>query len=332
MKNLLVISNDKIFYSKTKISSQFNDTINILEALQKKFKIFLLSRNDYIKHNFKLSRKKISRLSFKNIFFLKKKRFKVFIISITPFNLFYYLVLKILFKNISGFVLLRSDGFREYKVKFGRFGYVFFSMMMKVIIKHIKVISVNKKIKSYRTDYLIFPSELDKDWFKKNNKLKYSLLKLLYFGRYKKEKGIFFLIELLKNQDLKFQLTVAGSKSYNSRDTQNVKYIGELHDKKDIIKLYDDHQIFILPSYTEGSPKVILESLARKKPVIVFNEIKHVKSNFNGIFVCKRNIKDLNNMVNYIIKNYSKIINNMTKNQLPTKKDFQKNLLNIVNV
>ena len=68
MKNLLVISNDKIFYSKTNITSQFNDTINILEALQKKFKIFLLSRNAHIEHNFKLSRKRISKLSFKNIF------------------------------------------------------------------------------------------------------------------------------------------------------------------------------------------------------------------------------------------------------------------------
>ena len=36
MKNLIVISNDKLFFSKRGISSKFNDTLNILDALQKK--------------------------------------------------------------------------------------------------------------------------------------------------------------------------------------------------------------------------------------------------------------------------------------------------------
>ena len=44
---------------------------------------------------------------------------------------------------------------------------------------------------------------------------------------------------------------------------KNIEFINELSNQK-IINLYDNHNIFILPSYTEGSPKVILESLARK--------------------------------------------------------------------
>ena len=35
--------------------------------------------------------------------------------------------------------------------------------------------------------------------------------------------------------------------------------------------------IYLYSSFTEGAPKVILESLARLRPVIVFDEIKHVK-------------------------------------------------------
>ena len=87
-----------------------------------------------------------------------------------------------------------------------------------------------------------------------------------------------------------------------------------------------------MPSYTEGSPKVILESLARKKPVIIFNDIKHVKSGFKGIFICERNTINLKNTINHILKNNSKIQKEMNKNKLMTKKIFQRKLTNILNV
>ena len=56
-----------------------------------------------------------------------------------------------------------------------------------------------------------------------------------------------------------------------------------------------------MPSYTEGSPKVILESLSRLRPVIVFTEIKHVKYNFKGVFVCNRNAKSFERLIKYIL-------------------------------
>ena len=46
-----------------------------------------------------------------------------------------------------------------------------------------------------------------------------------------------------------------------------------------LIKFYDDHNIFILPSFTEGHPMALLEALARSRPVIIFDEIKHVIGN-----------------------------------------------------
>jgi hypothetical protein len=35
-KNILIISNDRLFIEKNKISSDYNDTINIIEGLSKK--------------------------------------------------------------------------------------------------------------------------------------------------------------------------------------------------------------------------------------------------------------------------------------------------------
>ena len=121
MKNLLVISNDKLFFYKRGISSKFNDTLNILDALQKKFNIFLISRKAFTLDNFFLKRKKINKLGYKNFLLLKKKKINVFIISVTPFNILFYLLLNLFCAKIYGFIYLRSDGYREYKIKFGIF-------------------------------------------------------------------------------------------------------------------------------------------------------------------------------------------------------------------
>ena len=57
MRNLIVISNDELFFFKRGISSKFNDTLNILDALQKKFKILLISRKAFTLDNFTLKKK-----------------------------------------------------------------------------------------------------------------------------------------------------------------------------------------------------------------------------------------------------------------------------------
>ena len=169
MKNLLVISNDKLFFSKKKISSKFNDTLNILSALQKKFNVFLISRKSHVTENFILEKKKIYKFNLKNFLLLKKKKTQVLIISVTPFNILFYLLINLFYKKINGFIYLRSDGYKEYKIKFGIFGSIFFSVMMKIVEKNLKVISVNKYIKTTKINYLITPSELDRKWFQKLN-------------------------------------------------------------------------------------------------------------------------------------------------------------------
>ena len=85
-----------------------------------------------------------------------------------------------------------------------------------------------------------------------------------------------------------------------------------------------------MPSFTEAHPKVIDESLARARPVIIFEEIKHVIQNKKGVFVSERNFKSLLETINFIIKNYSAIQKDMISNQLPTKKEFILQMSNIL--
>ena len=92
MNKIIVISNDKIFLNKNNLSTKYNDTINILSALQKCFDIYLISNINKIKNNFSLNtKKKIKRFNFKFFFRWKqKKKIKLLMISATPRNLFFY--------------------------------------------------------------------------------------------------------------------------------------------------------------------------------------------------------------------------------------------------
>ena len=67
---------------------------------------------------------------------------------------------------------------------------------------------------------------------------------------------------------------------------------------------------------------VLLESLARRRPVIIFNEIKHIIGDKKGVFVSKRNFLSFLGILNHIKKNYKKIQKDMKKNKLPTNKEF----------
>ena len=58
----------------------------------------------------------------------------------------------------------------------------------------------------------------------------------------------------------------------------------------------------LLPSFTEGHPMVLLEALARRRPVVIFDEIKHVIGDKKGIFVTKRNFLSFLGTLNNIKK------------------------------
>ena len=119
----------------------------------------------------------------------------------------------------------------------------------------------------------------------------------------------------------------SGSKGLPNK---NIKLFGYIADPQSLIDIYDNHNIMILPSFTEAHPKVIDESLARARPVIIFEEIKHVIQNKKGVFVSERNFKSLLETINFIIKNYSAIQKDMISNQLPTKKEFILQMSNIL--
>ena len=134
MNDIIIISNDKVHISNGELSTNNNDTINIIDTIQSKFNIHLYSRKSSKRENFKTNIFK--RITFLDLNFLKLKKLKslkVFIISLTPFNFFIYLSLFFFIKKKNIYLYLRSDGYKEYETKIGFVGYFIYDLMIKIL-------------------------------------------------------------------------------------------------------------------------------------------------------------------------------------------------------
>ena len=158
--------------------------------------------------------------------------------------------------------------------------------MFFVVTNISDLISCRKHILKGKKGKIINPSQLDSIWLRQPKKLDIKKFKLLYVGRIRVEKGIYFLSDLIKNKK-NISLTIVGAEKDTSYkiNQSNIRILPTISNKAKLIKCYDDHNIFVLPSYTEGHPMVLLEALARRRPVIIFDEIKHVIGDKKGVFV-----------------------------------------------
>lgn len=137
-------------------------------------------------------------------------------------------------------------------------------------------------------------------------KIDYNALKkeVLYVGWVIKEKGIEELIKAWNNVYPKFSdyhLRLIGPYNleyrnylYKNFNMDGVVMDGELA-HKDVLEKIGGCTVFILPSYTEGFPNVILEAMALKRPIIATNvgAIPEILSQESGIIIEPRNIKQI---------------------------------------
>jgi len=330
-KEIFVLSNDKIFSKKKRIYIPNNDLNIFLRPLLKNFKVNLLCRKSKTKQKFKLNIRKIR--IFNDLSFLKNKNKKInlMILTVTPFNFFIFFLLKIFFKkNLKGKLIILSDGYKEYRYKLGLLGYLIYHFMFSLMKKKLKIISVSKNFTNLKIDKTISPNNLDPGWYENRKKAKLDKIRILYIGRFKKEKGIYNFLSILKDAPKKFNYefrAVGLNKDYNLENNSNISYIKETNSPEKIKKLYDWCNIFVLPSYTEGNPRVIFEALSRIRPVVVFEEINFLKKRNKGVFVSKRNFENLNIKLNYIIKNYKKIQKDIKSNKKVTFNIFSKSFI-----
>ena len=336
MNNLFIISNESVFEDNGNFYCDNIDLKSTPEGLSKIFKVNLFAR--------KSKKKRVHKINLKNIIVSNNilsflinilntsynKDTKYLVISITPYTFLISILLRILRKK--PIVYLRSDGYGEYKAIFGFFGPVIYHLMFIIVSNISSLVSCRKYILKGNSGEIVSPSQLSPNWLANIKEPNLDKIKLLYVGRIRKEKGIFSLLELIKNIKIELTLTIVGAEKgfNNSFSEKNIKLFNIESNEEKLIEYYDDHNIFILPSFTEGHPMVLLESLARLRPVIIFKDIEHVIEDKKGIFVAERNIESLLEKIEFIRKNYLSTQAEMNKNNLPTKQDFLRDLSSII--
>jgi glycosyltransferase involved in cell wall biosynthesis len=338
-KKLVIINNEKCAKLSKSYFCQNIEISSLSYSLLKDFHLYLVLRKENIKpiHKIFVNSKRIYLGFLSFIFFyiknFNKKDITYLIIAITPFTFFIYLFICIQRSKI--YLYLRSDGSKEFRYILGS-GFIFiYNILLFIMSIKSKLISVNKEILNNRNKYfLLFPSQITRKWKTKLKEvnIKKKELRLLYIGRLKKEKGVYSLINIFN--DIKFDfpssLTLCGAGDKLSSKIRNITVTPPIAKTKEIISLYDNHNISILPSFTEGHPQVLLESLSRRRPIIIFEDIKHVKKNYKGVFIAKRNEVSLKNIILRILIDYKKIQNEMKKNKIPTHKEFIKGLSKVL--
>lgn len=180
---------------------------------------------------------------------------------------------------------------------------------------------INKKLINKRKSALINGSGVDIDKFYQT-KPQIKKMNFLIMARLLKSKGIKEYIEaakIIKNNYSNVEFTILGSPGkgpdafdMNIIDKANqnniINYLGRQEDVKPYIK---DCSVYILPSYREGTPRSVLESMSMGKPIITTDVPgcrETVMDGLNGFLIPPKNYKALAEKIEYFIKNKNEVI------------------------
>jgi glycosyltransferase involved in cell wall biosynthesis len=142
-------------------------------------------------------------------------------------------------------------------------------------------------------------------------------LKIIFAGRLFKHKGIYVLLkamQLLKQRNIAFILHIAGDGPEmvkirkfieGSEITDNVSFEGNLsHDE--LLQLMRSSDVFTLPSYAEGLPKVLWEAWASGCAVVITDVGAtpiYVKNRYNGILIKPGDHVELADSIEFLANN-----------------------------
>ncbi len=113
---------------------------------------------------------------------------------------------------------------------------------------------------------------------------------ILSVGRLEEQKNYKFLIDEMKNTNFSIEIIGDGSLeetliSYAKENDVNLTIISKKN-YLELLEKYNDYQYFVLPSFYEGNPKVLIEAMSKGCIVLASNISNHteiIKHNNNGI-------------------------------------------------
>lgn len=200
--------------------------------------------------------------------------------------------------------------------------------LYKLMLKHASnyYIAITKEMKKDLIELGISPSRIiylpnavdTKLFYPCRNKKEDNLL--LYLGRITPVKGLHVLFQSLHYLQKSIRLLIIGPADYSSKYYKDIVNLIEKENQKgrhkieylgvvplnEAIKFYQKATIFILPSFWEAFPVVLLEALSCETPVIttpVGGNPEIIRNFENGILVPVNNPLKLAEAINFILNN-----------------------------
>lgn len=181
-------------------------------------------------------------------------------------------------------------------------------------------------------------SGVDLEQFNQSEFPDFDLIKILFPARMLWDKGVKELLEastLLKNKyQGKIQFILSGLADKDNKagvseeylntwcDGEYVKWIGY---QKEMVAVYRDSHIVVLPSYREGMPKTLLEACAIGRPIITTDAIgcrECVDEGENGYKVPVYSVQELADAIEKLSTNKEEIIRMGANSRKKSEKEF----------
>ncbi len=195
--------------------------------------------------------------------------------------------------------------------------------------------SVAQELKEYGLNsdeiYILSNGVDEKIFYPNKREFKNNKINILYAGRIDREKGVFDLIECAKsicNQRSDVSFIIAGygrdinkmkQKIKKIRLEEKFKFLGQIK-KNQMIKLYQNSSLFILPSYHEGLPTVLLEAMSCGLPIIatdVRGNRELISDGENGLLIPPNDPKKMAETIINLLED-EKLIERLGKNARKT--------------
>jgi len=134
-----------------------------------------------------------------------------------------------------------------------------------------------------------------------------------------------FILSGLADEDNK-----AGVPASYLNDWQDGTYVKWIGHQKNMVEVYQNSHIVVLPSYREGMPKSLIEACAIGRAILTTNAIgcrECVDEGINGLKVPVKDAQSLANAIETLVNNPSRIIEMGKASRLKAKKEFDINFV-----
>lgn len=274
----------------------------------------------------------------------------------SPLSILLYRFVPVNYPSACEFVM-GAEKFFSSKSNLGR-------LLNSIVINQSKKLALNMNGVSYVTEYKLqenYPNkavlngesenyftenyssiDLEKDFFFKKDfsvldkQREYVLIEVGFMDSYRKGQDILIRASKIlidRGYSIKVYLVGDGKKRKEFEDLaikldirDHIRFIGAVSDKKKLQKILLQSDIFVLPSQSEGLPRVLIEAMAVGLPAIASNVDGIPELIAKDFLVSDFSIENYANKIELLINDYSLIVKTSEQNYKKSQ-EFEKSLL-----